>query len=119
MRGRAPIFIHYVHNMDRARTFYEKVFDVKTSFNSPGWTTLNFETFELALHILAPGHDDAPIPHAGLVLEVDAIEAMQVLIEENGGKMLILREPQPNVPVRVASFVDTEGNGFDLRQEVD
>ena len=29
-----------------------------------------------------------------------------------------LREPKENVPVRVASFRDPEGNGFDLRQEV-
>jgi hypothetical protein len=31
--------------------------------------------------------------------------------------MIDLREPQPpQVPPRVASFVDSEGNGFDLRQ---
>ena len=120
MRGRNPIFIHYVHDMARARRFYESVFGVLPTFTSPGWTTLNFGSFELALHILSPGHnDDLPMPNAGLCLEVDSIEEIQDLIERNGGKMTDLREPQPpQVPPRVASFRDSEGNGFDLRQYV-
>ena len=67
MRGRNPVFIHYVHDMARARRFYESVFGVLPTFTSPGWTTLNFGSFELALHILSPGHnDDLPMPNAGL-----------------------------------------------------
>lgn len=119
MNGRKPIFIHYVHDMGRARRFYESVFDVSPSFASSGWTTLNFGSFELALHTLSPGEmEEAPLPHAGLNLEVDLIEQMQASIEKNGGKMTGLREPQPHVPVRVATFRDPEGNGFELRQEV-
>ena len=87
MRGRNPIFIHYVHDMVRARRFYESVFGVLPTFTSPGWTTLNFGSFELALHILSPGHtDDLPMPNAGLCLEVDSIEEIQDLIERNGEK---------------------------------
>lgn len=113
-----PIFIHYVHDMDRATQFYRNVFGVEPSFASPGWTTLDFGTFELALHILDPGHDeDAPLPHAGLNLEVDMIEDAQVAIKARGGKLLVLREPEPHIPVRVASLVDSEGNGFELRQQ--
>lgn len=121
MRGRSPIFIHYVHDMDRARRFYEAVFEVSPTYASPGWTTLDFGAFELALHILSPCHmDDAPMPNAGLCLEVDRIEDMQELIEQHGGEMTDLREPQPpQVPPRVASFRDSEGNGFDLRQYVE
>lgn len=121
MRARNPIFIHYVQDMDRARQFYAAVFDVSPTYTSPGWTTLDFGSFELALHILSPGEmDDEPIPNAGLCLEVDRIEDMQQLIEQNGGKMVVLREPQPpQVPPRVASFRDSEGNGFDLRQYVE
>jgi predicted enzyme related to lactoylglutathione lyase len=120
VKGRNPIFIHYVHDMARAQRFYESVFGVSTSFASPGWTMLHFGTFELALHILSPGHaDDSPLPNAGLCLEVDQIEEMQELIERHGGKMIVLREAQPpQVPPRVASFRDCEGNGFDLRQYV-
>ena len=119
MNGRNPIFIHYVHDMGRARRFYENVFDVSPSFASGGWTTLNFGSFELALHILTPGQTgETPLPHAGLNLEVDEIEKLQAAIEQNGGKLIELREPQPHVPVRVATFVDSEGNGFELRQTV-
>jgi predicted enzyme related to lactoylglutathione lyase len=119
MKCRKPIFIHYVHDMNRARKFYEVVFEVAPSFSSPGWSMLDFGSFELALHILAPGGvDEAPLPHAGLNLEVDLIEEMRARIEQNGGTMIELREADRRVPDRVATFVDPEGNGFELRQHV-
>jgi predicted enzyme related to lactoylglutathione lyase len=116
---RKPIFIHYIYDMKRARHFYEFVFDVSPSFASNGWTTLSFGSFELALHILSPGDmEETPLPHAGLNLEVDRIEEMQARIEQNGGKMIELREADSQVPDRVATFRDTEGNGFELRQHI-
>ena len=119
MKVRKPVFIHYVHDMRRARSFYETVFEVLPTFASRGWTTLGFGSFELALHILSPGHfAEAPLPHAGLNLEVDLIEEMQQRIEQCGGVMTELREAQVNVPDRVATFKDPEGNGFELRQHV-
>jgi predicted enzyme related to lactoylglutathione lyase len=119
MNWRKPIFIHYVHDMDRARRFYQTVFDVSPSFTSKGWTTLNFGSFELALHILSSSNvEEAPLPHAGLNLEVDLIEEMQARIEGGGGSMTELREATRHVPDRVATFRDTEGNGFELRQHV-
>ncbi len=116
MKARNPIIIHYVHHMDRAKQFYTQVFAVRPSFESPGWTTLDFGAIQVALHIL-PADDEAPLPHAGLNLEVDHIESMQADIERLGGKLLELIEPRGGVPVRVARFVDCEGNGFELRQE--
>jgi predicted enzyme related to lactoylglutathione lyase len=62
--------------------------------------------------------DEAPLPHAGLNLEVDRIEEMQTRIEQNGGRIIELREADSQVPDRVAIFRDTEGNGFELRQHV-
>ena len=119
MLARNPIFIHYVHDMARARRFYESVFRVVPDFASGGWTTLDFGTFRLALHILVAGQiDEAPLPHAGLNLEVDEIEALQQSIESAGGALLELREANARVPDRVATFRDTEGNGFELRQRV-
>lgn len=119
MKGRNPIVIHYVHDMDRAKRFYTRAFDVKPTFESPGWTTLDFGAIELALHILYPRSKDpeAPLPHAGLNLEVDNIEEVQADIEALGGRLVDLREPESGVPVRVASFHDCEGNGFELRQQ--
>ena len=105
MNCRKPIFIHYVHDMDRARRFYQTVFAVSPSSSSKDWTTLNFESFELALHILSPSnHEEGPLPHAGLNLEVDGIEDMQAIIERNGGAMTELREATRTVPDRVATF---------------
>ncbi len=119
MRGTSPIFIHYVHDMQRALGFYRDVFEVQVLSESPGWSTLDFGAFELALHILSPGHDDeSTLPHAGLNLLADDIEAMTERIEGAGGKLIELREPDSFVPVRVATFTDCEGNGFELRQEV-
>lgn len=118
MRARNPIVIHYVYDMDRAKTFYIEAFDVNPLFESSGWTTLDFGNIELALHILPEsGGEDAPIPHAGLNLEVDNIEEIQADVERLGGQLLELREPEGNVPVRVAMFKDSEGNGFELRQQ--
>ena len=118
MRGRNPLVIHYVYDMDRAKRFYAEVFQVKPKFESPGWTTLDFGSIELALHLT---NDDwkmseRPLPHAGLNLEVDKIEDIQADIERLGGKLTELREPDGFVPVRVATFKDSEGNGFELRQ---
>ena len=128
MKVRHPMFIHYVRDMARARHFYKTVFDVQSSFESPGWSTLDFGVVELALHILSPEDVEAPIPHAGVNFEIggsfaidgskDSIEDMQGVIESCGGQLRELREPDNFVPVRVASFVDCEGNGFELRQAV-
>jgi len=116
--GTSPMVIHYVLDMNRAVDFYTFVFEVKPDFESPGWSTFNFESFVLALHILHDGMDEQQIPNAGLNLMVDHIETIQVKIEAAGGELWELREPDDFVPVRVASCRDTEGNGFELRQEV-
>ena len=119
MRGTNPLVIHYVRNMQRAIRFYSQVFDVEPAFQSPGWSTLDFGVFELALHSLHPDQsEEAPLPHAGLNLLVDRIEDMASLIKANGGTVTQLREPDDFVPVRVATCRDPEGNGFELRQEV-
>jgi predicted enzyme related to lactoylglutathione lyase len=80
---------------------------------------LDFGSFQLALHILSPNEPgERPIPHAGLNLEVDEIEAARSEIEAAGGRMTELREANARVPVRVATFFDPDGNGFELRQNV-
>ena len=119
MEARSPLFIHYVADMERAVRFYTGVFKAPVAFRSPGWTTLEFDGFQLALHVWpADRLKEALLPNAGLCLLVDSIEDFQQAIESRGGSMESLREPEENVPVRVASFRDPEGNGFDLRQEV-
>ncbi len=112
--------IPYVHDMDRAIAFYTGVFDVKPTFASDGWTQLDFGGLEVALHIIDPSwgpENESLLPHAGLNLEVDRIEEIQADIERLGGRLIELREPHNGVPVRVAVFKDSEGNGFELRQQ--
>ncbi len=118
MKIRNPMVIHYVYDMDRAVRFYKAVFDVEAQFESPGWTQIDCGAIVLALHILHPDSQEpeGPLPHAGLNFEVDNIEALQAHIERLGGQLVELREPDDFVPVRVASFTDCEGNGFELRQ---
>ena len=117
MKAHSPLFIHYVHDMQRAIDFYGAVFELSAEFESPGWTVFKFDAFDLALHILAPGQEDESVlPNAGLNLLVDSIERFSEVIQRSGGKLRELREPDEFVPVRVASFFDTEGNGFELRQ---
>ncbi len=118
MKARNPIVIHYVRDMDRAKAFYMETFDVTPTYESDGWTTLDFGSIELALHILSSSNNtEGALPHAGLNLEVDNIEAIQIDIERLGGRLTELREAEGGVPVRVATCQDSEGNGFELRQQ--
>ena len=110
------MFIHYVHDMARACTFYQTLFSQEPTMKTPGWTVFNVATIQLALHILHGDIDENPLPHAGLNLMIDNLEEAQHTIKSAGGRVLIIREPDDFVPVRVASCVDTEGNGFELRQ---
>ena len=120
MRGRDPLVIHYVHDMERAKTFYTEALDVRPSFESPGWTTLDLGAIQLALHILHPQSEEPEArrcPTPGSTSSSTASKQVQADIERLGGRLVELREPGGGVPVRVASFVDCEGNGFELRQE--
>ena len=117
MRATNPMVIHYVTDMERAKTFYNVVFDAPTVVESPGWTTFDLGGFELALHI-APESEIANrrMPQAGLNVEVDSIEEILSDIERLGGRLVEIREPKDGIPVRLASCKDSEGNGFELRQ---
>ena len=87
-----------------------------------GFSPIPYKIFTIsagALHMLWPGNDaEAPLPHAGIAWLVDSIEEARAEIEAHGGRMRELRERDGFVPVRVASFVDPDGNGFELQQEV-
>ena len=116
MRCKNPMVIHYVHDMDRAKEFYVKSFQVSPLMESDGWTTLDLDSIVLALHIL-PAGSDGVLPNAGLCLEVENIEEVLTDIESLGGHLVELREARGHIP-RVGCFKDPEGNGFELRQRV-
>ncbi len=118
-KAKNPMVIHYVFDMARAKTFYSQVFDAPILVDSPGWSTLDVGGMELALHISSEAEiGERLIPQAGLNIEVDSIEEVLPAIIRFGGRLVELREPSGNIPVRLASCKDSEGNGFELRQPV-
>ena len=119
MKAKNPMVIHYASDMTRAKTFYSNVFDAPILVDSPGWSTLEIGGMELALHISAESEiEERLIPQAGLNIEVENIEDVLPDVEQFGGQLIELREPSPNIPIRLASCKDSEGNGFELRQTV-
>ena len=118
MRVHTPIIIHYVHDMDRAYAFYETTLGLTPDTRSAGWATLKCGDFVVALHIVEAGEPEAPLPHAGLNLEVDDLDAAVEELQAGGGTVRRLREAGGGVPVRLAEVSDPEGNGFELRQWV-
>ena len=118
-KAKNPMVIHYVSDMTRAKTFYSNVFDAPILVDSPGWSTLDIGGMELALHISRESEiGERLIPQAGLNIEVENIEDVLPDVEQFGGQLIELREPGANIPVRLASCKDSEGNGFELRQTV-
>jgi predicted enzyme related to lactoylglutathione lyase len=118
MQTRNPLIIHYVRDMDRAWTFYHDVLGLAADTRSSGWSTLTCGGVIVALHILGADDTEGPLPHAGLNLEVDDLDAAVQEVEAAGGTVLQVREAGGGVPVRLAEVRDPEGNGFELRQFV-
>ena len=123
MRPHSPMVIHYVRDMERACAFYRDVLGLADSptpgSGSPGWNTFHCEGLIVALHILPAGESgEGPMPHAGLNLEVDDLDAALAELQAAGGELRALHEAGGGVPVRVAEVTDPDGNGFELRQVV-
>jgi predicted enzyme related to lactoylglutathione lyase len=116
---RNPVIIHWVHDMDRATRFYEQLFAVETTMRTPAFSLLALGPVQLALHLLEPGAPEAPLPHAGLNLEVDDVDALLPLLDPLGGRVVRTRQATREMPFRVAMLCDADGNGFELRQRVE
>ena len=106
-----------MYDMKCALDFYSSVCGVSPATESVAWSTLDFGGFKPALHVTGWNDKDALMQHAGSNLEVDHIEATQAPIGQHGGKLTSLRKASEHVPVRVAMFLEAEGNGFELRQQ--
>jgi len=118
LRASNPMVVHYVRDMAGAVTFYRDVFAADVQFESSGWSTLDFGGLILALHGLGASSTEGPLPHAGLNLQVDDLDAMIERVVAAGGARHWLREPAPGVPVRLAGCADPDGNHFELREQV-
>ena len=87
MRTHSPMVIHYVHDMDRAYSFYNETLGLAADTRSPGWTTLKCGDLIVALHIPDKEADEGPLPHAGLNLQVDDLDAAVVELGAAGGSV--------------------------------
>ena len=98
MRPHSPMVIHYVRDMERACAFYREVLGLTDSptpgSGSPGWNTFHCDGLIIALHILPAGESaEGPMPHAGLNLEVDDLDAALAELQAAGGELRALHGP--------------------------
>lgn len=118
MKVTDPLFIMYVHDMDRALAFYRDTFELEVVQHTPGWSMLRLGDATIALHILSRGSQESVAAHAGLNLNVEDLDAGIAAVLAAGGEHIVTREATDFVPVRMCELKDTEGNGFELRQFV-
>lgn len=115
---RGLIIIQYVRDMDRAIAFYRDGIGLEVAEQSPGWSMLKCGDAHLALHVLGAKDTETAVPFAGLNLEIDHLDTAVDRAVAHGATLVEIREPTPRVRVRLGVLVDTEGNGFELRQPV-
>lgn len=118
MKTSNPMFILYVHDMDRAVTFYRDTFDLDVVQQTPGWSMLRIGDTTIALHMIFPGSAETTTQHAGLNLQVEDLDIAIGEVLAAGGEHIVTREPDDFVPVRMCELKDPEGNGIELRQFV-
>ena len=118
MKAGEPMFILYVHEMDRAVTFYRDTFNLEVIQHTPGWSMLRLGDSTIALHMIFPGSDETTCSSAGLNLLVEELDSAISEVLSAGGRHVVSREPDEFVPVRMCELKDTEGNGIELRQFV-
>ncbi len=118
MKTRDPLFILYVHDMDRALKFYRDTFDLNVVQQTPGWSMLRFGGSTIALHILGSDNTESVCKHAGISFQVDNLDSAITEVLAAGGEHIMTREATDFVPVRMGEMKDTEGNGFEMRQFV-
>ena len=116
MDTRDPVYILYVHDMDRAIAFYRDVLALSVVQHTPGWSMLRCGGATIALHVISKGSSESTTSHAGLNLQVDDLDDAISAVLAGGGEHVVSREPTSFVPVRMGELRDTEGNGFELRQ---
>jgi hypothetical protein len=106
-------FMLMVRDMDRAATFYGRVFDLEERFRSPEWSELRWNDATVALHGGRKGTE--PI-ETGLGFEVDDIAAACARVIEAGGRIVAPPKQQAEVDLRLATAADPEGNTFSIVQ---
>ena len=118
MKTSDPLFILYVHDMNRAVAFYRETFELELVQQTPGWSMLRFGGATIALHMIFAGSEESVCKHAGINFQVDDLDSAIADVVTAGGEHVVTREPTDFVPVRMCELKDSEGNGIELRQFV-
>jgi predicted enzyme related to lactoylglutathione lyase len=113
MRVLKTYFMLMVRDMERAATFYVRVFDLEERFRSPEWTELRWNDSTVALH---GGRKGDGLVETGLGFEVDDISAACARVVEAGGRIVTPPKQQEEVDLRLATAADPEGNTFSIVQ---
>jgi predicted enzyme related to lactoylglutathione lyase len=108
------VFMLMAQDMDRAITFYEDVIGLEVRYRSPNWTELGYGDAVVALH----GGRYGEFKPTGLGFTVTDIDAACQEVRDGGGKVVSGPSERPGEPIMLAHLADTEGNGFELSQDV-
>jgi predicted enzyme related to lactoylglutathione lyase len=111
--------IQYVTEMKKAVAFYRDGVGLSVVAESQGWSMLSCGDARLGLHAIYEGVVERPVPFAGLNLQVDELDTAIERAVSHGATLVEIREPEPRVPVRLGVLLDPNGNGFELREQMD
>lgn len=120
-----------VDDLDAARHFYGTVLGCEAGRSAATWQDWNFRGHQLVTHV-APGGSaaarspvdghDVPVPHFGLLLEVEAFHALAERVRAAGVEFVI--EPYRRFEGRVGDqwtmfFRDPAGNAIEIKAFAD
>lgn len=112
------MIVLYVPDMDAAVRFYRDGLGLDLVAQRPGWSMLGCGDAIVGLHGIYRGVIEAPVPHAGLNLQVDDLEAAIAQAVAHGATHVATREPDRAGLPRLGVMLAPDGNGFELRQVV-
>lgn len=117
-----------VHDLDAARAFYGGVLECPEGRSSESWIDFSLFGHQIVTH-LAPGSvgvkvtndvdaDHVPVPHFGIVLQMDEWKALAGRLTEKGVKFII--EPKIRFAGEVGEqatmfFLDPSGNALEFK----
>ncbi len=117
-----------VHDLDAARAFYGGVLECPEGRSSESWIDFSLFGHQIVTH-LAPGSvgvkvtndvdaDHVPVPHFGIVLQMDEWKALAERLTEKGVKFII--EPKIRFAGEVGEqatmfFLDPSGNALEFK----
>lgn len=117
-----------VHDLTAAREFYGGVLECEEGRSSERWIDFNLYGHQIVTHLAEGGAgvraanhvdaDDVPVPHFGIVLQMDAWKALAAKLKAKGIEFII--EPKIRFAGEVGEqatmfFLDPSGNALEFK----